>query len=147
MAVTGVSESTIIDSLRETYTREAEKPKAGNDMGKDEFMKLLIAQLKNQDPLSPMDDKEFISQQAQFSSLEQMTNMNKNFESFIKTMQSDRTTLAVSYLGTQVTLSAPETEAGVVSGQVKEIRYKEGVPMLVVNDAEWPLTSLTSVAI
>lgn len=144
MTLTATDNATIA-ALREQYNRPAEKPKAGNDMGKDEFMKLLIAQLKHQDPLSPMDDKEFISQQAQFSSLEQMTNLNRNFEAFIKSMSSDRSAMAVSYLGTWVNLSAPEEPEGVVSGQVKEVRFKDGAPMLVVNDKEWPLTSLTSV--
>lgn len=52
------------------------KPK--NDLDKDAFLRLLTTQLANQDPLNPMEDKEFIAQLAQFSSLEQMQNLNKN---------------------------------------------------------------------
>lgn len=51
-----------------------------NDLDKDAFLKLLTTQLSNQDPLSPMEDREFIAQLAQFSSLEQMTAMNKTLE-------------------------------------------------------------------
>lgn len=47
-----------------------------SELGKDDFLKLLLLQMQNQDPMSPMDDKDSIAQMAQFSALEQMTNMN-----------------------------------------------------------------------
>ncbi len=53
--------------------------KRKNDLDKDAFLRLLTTQLANQDPLNPMEDKEFIAQLAQFSSLEQMQNLNKAF--------------------------------------------------------------------
>ncbi|HZJ58028.1 MAG TPA: flagellar hook capping FlgD N-terminal domain-containing protein [Clostridia bacterium] len=51
-------------------------------LGKDEFLKILIIQLQNQDPLNPMEDKDFIAQMAQFSTLEQIQNLGKDFQSF-----------------------------------------------------------------
>ena len=54
--------------------------KAGGELGKNEFMQLLVAQLQAQDPLNPMDSSEFISQLAQFSSLEQLQNINDKLD-------------------------------------------------------------------
>jgi flagellar basal-body rod modification protein FlgD len=54
-----------------------EASKAGGVMGKDEFLQLLVAQLKNQDPMNPMNSEEFAAQLAQFSSLEQLIQMNE----------------------------------------------------------------------
>jgi flagellar basal-body rod modification protein FlgD len=51
-----------------------------SDLGKDAFLKLLVTQLQNQDPLKPMEDKDFIAQMAQFSSLEQIQDLNKNMK-------------------------------------------------------------------
>lgn len=58
----------------------AKQPKRNTgELDKDAFLQLLTTQLANQDPLSPMEDREFIAQLAQFSSLEQMTELNKTF--------------------------------------------------------------------
>lgn len=53
---------------------------AGGAMGKDEFVKLLVTEMKNQDPLSPMDGKELAAQLAQFSSVEQLVNVNTKLD-------------------------------------------------------------------
>lgn len=59
---------------------QAVRPSKNNDLDKDAFLKLLTTQLANQDPLNPIEDKEFIAQLAQFNSLEQMQSLNKNME-------------------------------------------------------------------
>jgi len=58
-------------------TKDTKESKRKNDLDKDAFLRLLTTQLSNQDPLNPMEDREFIAQLAQFSSLEQMQNLNK----------------------------------------------------------------------
>lgn len=57
----------------------------GEVLGKEDFLKLLLTQVQNQDPLNPMEDKEFVSQLAQFSSLEQLQNVNTNIKSSLGT--------------------------------------------------------------
>jgi len=67
------------------YSSIQQKMQSGN-LDKDAFLKLLVTQMQNQDPLSPMEDREFIAQMAQFSSLEQMQNLNDTFKSTQATM-------------------------------------------------------------
>lgn len=71
-------------------------------LGKDEFLKILMVQLQNQDPLNPMEDKEFIAQMAQFTSLEQMTKMASSFDKFIEFQKSNTLSSYVGWIGKQV---------------------------------------------
>ena len=81
---------------------------ASQQLGKDDFLKLLITQLTNQDPTSPMEDTQFISQMAQFSSLEQMTNMNESFNKMASMINSSQ---AASVLGRTVEVDVGDTTA------------------------------------
>ncbi len=72
---------------------------ASNSLGKDDFLSLLITQLQNQDPTAPMEDREFIAQMAQFSTLEQMTNMSNEFTKVSNLINSSQ---ALNLIGKQV---------------------------------------------
>jgi flagellar basal-body rod modification protein FlgD len=74
-----------------------------NDLDKDSFLRLLVAQLEHQDPLDPKSDTEFIAQLAQFSSLEQLTNINSSIVSMEKAMGRQDLLGAVSFIGKEVT--------------------------------------------
>jgi len=71
-------------------------------LGKDDFLKMMIAQLKHQDPLNPMDGTAFTAQLAQFSSLEQLQNMNTQLTSYIQQQQTLGNSQAVNLIGKQV---------------------------------------------
>ena len=67
-----------------TQSMNANKPtEMPNGLGKDAFMRILVTQMKNQNPLEPLKDTEFIGQMAQFSSLEQLTNLNQAMTQFM----------------------------------------------------------------
>ena len=82
---------------------------ADQTLGKDEFLKLLVAQLENQDPMEPMDDTEYIAQLAQFSTLEQMQNMNDNLEENLNwnylLMQTINNTMSTGLIGKEIKAS------------------------------------------
>jgi flagellar basal-body rod modification protein FlgD len=80
----------------------AQKTLSGNF---DTFLTLLTTQLKNQDPLSPMDSNQFTQQLVQFSQVEQQINSNKNLENLIALTKSQTATNAVSYLGKTLTIT------------------------------------------
>lgn len=103
------------------------------ELGKDDFLKLLVAQLQSQDPLNPMEDKEFISQMAQFTSLEQMKNVSNAVQ----------ITQATSYIGKQVTWDDEMGEQQ--TGIVKSVRIVSGEPKIVVGDQNIALAKVTSV--
>ncbi len=81
----------------------------GSVMGKEDFLKMLLAQLQNQDPLSPMDGTQFASQLTQYSSLEQLINLNSSMDTSINAnyylSQSINNTLAATLIGKEVKLN------------------------------------------
>ncbi|MCP4646420.1 MAG: hypothetical protein GY852_01625, partial [bacterium] len=89
-------------------------------LGRDSFLKLLVTELQHQDPTSPMNDREFISQMAQFSTLEQMSNMNTTIQHLNRSARSGE---AYALLGKRVEASNPVT-GKMVEGIVSSIVYK-----------------------
>lgn len=83
-----IGTSTLPASVTDYVSSEQMKKTGTSAMGKDDFLKLLFTQLKYQDPQNPVDDREFAAQLAQFSSLEQMTNLNTSFTDLKGVMES-----------------------------------------------------------
>jgi flagellar basal-body rod modification protein FlgD len=80
-------------------------------LGKDDFFQMLIAQLKYQDPLNPMDGTDFTAQLAQFSSLEQLANMNSNLETVAACQMKNSQADAVALIGKEVAAEGNSVEA------------------------------------
>ena len=104
-------------------------------LGKDDFLKLLITQLSNQDPTSPMEDTQFISQMAQFSSLEQMTNMNESFNKMAAMINSSQ---ATSTLGKTVEVDLGDTTS---QGVVEATSFGAN-PQVMVNGMYYDLNKI-----
>jgi flagellar basal-body rod modification protein FlgD len=111
---------------------------AGGDMGKDEFLKILITQLSHQDPTQPMQDKEFIAQMAQFSSLEQMTNVSSEISKVAALLAKGQ---AVSLLGRMVEIVAGSQ---VVEGVVDEVSGGD-FPQILVNGLFYDVSQVQTV--
>ena len=79
--------------ITSTGTEKNYARQVNSELGKDAFLRLLTTQLSHQDPLNPTDDKEFLSQMASFSSLEQMQNLNTSFAGLDETMQETQKAL------------------------------------------------------
>lgn len=126
---------------------QATQRKTGSDsLGKDDFLKILMTQLQNQDPLNPMQDKDFIAQMATFTSLEQMTNMNKSIESLVSAQEQNQLISYSQFIGKEVNwhkLTESNDGSSVIeqgTGKIASLKFTDGVATFLLEDG----TSLTS---
>jgi len=109
-------------------------------LGQEDFLKLLVAQMTNQDPLNPKSDLDSIAQMAQFSALEQ----NKAVQAELAALRNDQQVLnANALLGQTVGL---QTDTGVVArGVVSAVQIEAGTPKIVVNGLPFELSRVTAI--
>ena len=125
----------------ENYNRglnPAEAAGQGQILGKDDFLKILLTQLTHQDPTSPLEDKEFVAQMAQFSTLEQMSNMSAEMTKVFSVMTRSQ---AIGLLGKTVEIAQGERK---VSGRVEEITGSE-FPQILVQGRYYDVSQVLSV--
>ncbi len=115
-------EASFIDSVTTAQqAASAERPDIARDLGRDEFLALLVAKLENQDPLEPAKDTEFVAELATFSSLEQLITVNDNLEGLSSSQSQLINAQALDLIG---------REALIESGN--ELRIKNGNPDTIV---------------
>ena len=105
-----MSSISVTDYLNSTFDSYTAGSTSTSDSYQDLFLTLLTTELENQDPLDPADSTEFTSQLAQFSSLEQLTNMNSTLEEVVDSLASTVDTQAVNYIGKEVVASGSTIE-------------------------------------
>ncbi|MEW9697718.1 flagellar hook capping FlgD N-terminal domain-containing protein [Paenibacillus sp. SI8] len=128
----------IINSNSNTKT----KSKDPNTLGKDDFLKILITQLQNQDPTQPLQDKEFIAQMAQFTSVEQLTNM----ASEMKLMRQSLGFVS-GLIGKSITYTTTDSSGATLekTGIVDSITFKDGNQYASVKGEEISLDKLSKI--
>lgn len=152
MAIAGLGGVTLTQEAEATLARlraeeaaraaqaQAKAPKAADNLGKDTFLKLLVAQLKYQDPMKPSDPTAFMTQTAQFSMVERLTAME---EATAQLLAAQRGQSATALLGTQISWTEGDTKkTGVVTG----LRMGPEGPTLEVGDKDVPYALVTRVA-
>ena len=93
-------------SILEQYQFGEDREVKGNDLGKNEFLELLVAQMNNQNPLEPQENGEFIGQLAQFSTVEGVEKLNSSMETILSGYQSSQALQASSLVGRKVIVPA-----------------------------------------
>jgi flagellar basal-body rod modification protein FlgD len=120
-------------------------PKA--DLDKSAFMKLLVAQLQNQDPLQPTDNQAFIAQLAQFSSLEEMQGVNQNLVGLAMLQESNaqlgQLTDSSALIGKNVVFT--DASGNEAAGIVEAVKLTESGVLLSIGDQDVPLSSVQAV--
>jgi len=109
-------DSTSASDVLSQYQVNQQGAEGSSELGKNEFMELMIAQLKNQNPLEPQDNGEFISQLAQFSSLEEMQNLAGTVDDVVSQFRSSQALQASAMVGK--TVMAP-SEIGILGADGK----------------------------
>lgn len=129
-----------IQSLYESQgASEIEIGQPGGLLGKDEFMKMLVTQMQNQDPMEPMDNAQMTAQLAQFSALEQMENLNNQFEGF---QQSSTAAMSLLNAGKPVLMELNDGSA--VSGVLEKVQWLGGETQFVVDGETYSSGNVTS---
>lgn len=118
MAVENDVSAKFISSLQNPT---ATKTSSNDALGKDAFLQLLVTQMKNQNPLEPQDNGEFVAQLAQFSSLESMQNLTTTVDGIAGLYQSSQALQASSLVGRSVIVNAGATSVDTTKGMTGSV--------------------------
>lgn len=112
------------------------------ELGRSQFLQMFVAQVKNQDPLSPMEQTQILSQLAQFSQVEGMETLNQNFDTFLEREMRDSREL----MDTSNSLLGRQVEFGNDQGTVDAVRRKDGQILIEVDGNLMPVGDITGIA-
>ena len=138
-----VSTRNVWPNYHQTNVQTASKRNTGDTMGKDQFLKILVTQLSNQDPMQPMQDRDFIAQMAQFTSVEQLMNMSGELALLRQSIGS-----ASSLIGKTISWNEYNESGDIIThkGVVDSIISKDGLLFASVGTKEIALDYVLSIA-
>ncbi|HVS20092.1 MAG TPA: flagellar hook capping FlgD N-terminal domain-containing protein [Planctomycetota bacterium] len=140
MDITGISANDPIYGTQST---------ADAKLGRNAFMELLVSQLKNQDPLAPTSNDEMLAQLAQFSSLEQLEELNDNLVGLAVLQQSnalmDQLTSSSALIGQHVKYTDPDS-GNEAWGDVSSVKIADGLAVLNIGGKDVPLVNVLEVS-
>lgn len=124
----------VVNNINAFYENYSSNALNTQGLGKDDFLRLLVTQLQNQNPLEPLKNEEFVAQLAQFNALEQMQNLNKAM-GLLGDLQIMQTTS--SLIGKNV--KAKDLDGKIIQGVVDTVNFNNGAARLAlkVNETEY----------
>ncbi|WP_426417611.1 flagellar hook assembly protein FlgD [Aestuariirhabdus sp. LZHN29] len=131
MSLNSVASPSVMDQY--SITNAQENQKKSDELGKNEFLELLVAQMNNQNPLEPQENGEFIAQLAQFSTVEGVESMNSSMQDFVAGMQSSQALQASSLVGRTVMVGMEQTQVETGRGSNGLVVLPASTPDLTVN--------------
>lgn len=135
-STSGIGNQKTIEQIIASQAESTASTRNTGELGKNEFLQLLITQVQHQDPLNPASDTDFIAQMAQFSALEQMQNLNKSFA------YSSGFALMGKYISADITDEATGN-VKYVDGKVESVKIMNGEVYAVVGDDDVPLDKIS----
>lgn len=132
------NESTATGSISAGQIGDPKKTKGKSDMDMNDFLRLLVTQLQNQDMMNPVSDTDFIAQMAQFSALQGVNTLQEY------TLSS----YAVSYVGKNVLIATTDKTGSLtkITGVVERVTFAGGTPKVVVDGVEYDLHTVMEIA-
>ncbi|WP_044478354.1 flagellar hook assembly protein FlgD [Paenibacillus antibioticophila] len=139
--------------LWSNYSSTNASTKTDNELGKDSFLKLMLTQMQNQDPLSPMDNKDMIAQMAQFTSVEQLVNISSQLSAMSQSLGNNSGLIGkvVSWQGEtktgnyDISTGKSEVITNYESGLVDSIIVRDGVHYVKVGSKEIEISDIQRV--
>ena len=137
-------QNALMKAIQTTGGEKSSSPAAApGALDKDSFLQLLVEQMKYQDPLEPTDNAQMIAQLAQFTSLEQMNNLNESFQNLNGNIDQLNFLSASSMIGKNVI--GVGMDGSVISGEVSGVTMKGSVVYLTVGDAQLSMAGVQTI--